>query len=268
MSKLWILHNGFCRTITITLTGLLLVMGPLAIQRRAEALLAPPADNAPDDQEEARADRSNQAQTQLDDKTESAVLEFRVVPAADEQDGPWIDQSQWKQLAETLAERGPGRVTVGDRAYRWFPFHGDMQRLRSVEHKDQQYTLLCDEAPFVMLWDGQWGLRKAARTTDNLGQPAISLEFDERGAKRVHKLTGENLNRAMGIVVDGHLLSAPIVRARLSNRCLITGNLKDQQLRAIVRSLQAAVRVERPLLPHTDASLRGVPWHINRMLHN
>jgi protein-export membrane protein SecD len=69
-------------------------------------------------------------------------------------------------------------------------------------------------------------LQAASATIDPmLGQPCIGFEFTASGAAALARLTRENIGKPFAIVLDGKVLSAPVIRTEIpSGRGLITGS--------------------------------------------
>lgn len=68
--------------------------------------------------------------------------------------------------------------------------------------------------------------------------PSISLEFDKTGGEIFAELTKANINKRIGIYLDGQLLSAPVVREEISDgRAEITGQFTLTEARELVRNL-------------------------------
>ncbi len=76
-------------------------------------------------------------------------------------------------------------------------------------------------------------LKRAAMERDPSGRipnPYISLEFDEEGAELFAKATGEFLNQPISIVLDGEVISAPVVRNVISDgKAVIEGNFTAEE---------------------------------------
>ncbi len=49
----------------------------------------------------------------------------------------------------------------------------------------------------------------------SLKYPYVHLTFNSRGSKRFETITGENINRNLAIVLDGKVLTAPIIKQRI-----------------------------------------------------
>jgi protein-export membrane protein SecD len=68
--------------------------------------------------------------------------------------------------------------------------------------------------------------------------PTISVEFDQTGGDIFAKLTKENVDKRIGIYLDGELLSAPVVREEIKDgRAEISGDFTVEEARTLVRNL-------------------------------
>jgi preprotein translocase subunit SecD len=106
-------------------------------------------------------------------------------------------------------------------------------------------------------------IAKAYRTQDYLGQPAVGFDFGPEGRKRFFDLTSNNVNRALAIILDGKVLSAPVIRGAIGERGIIEGGhggFTEGEVRSIVAALetgQLPARVE--LVSQTEVFLRARP---------
>lgn len=77
------------------------------------------------------------------------------------------------------------------------------------------------------------------------GMPAVSFNFDSRGARLFYELTGEyqpesdGYKSQLGVVLDNMVRSAPALNARISSSGVITGNFTEKQVNELVRILDA-----------------------------
>jgi len=72
----------------------------------------------------------------------------------------------------------------------------------------------------------------------DLNEPVISLQFNNEGADLFQKITGENVGRPLAIVLDGQIISAPIINTEISGgSAVITGNFTPEDARTLVRDL-------------------------------
>ncbi|GAB4258344.1 MAG: protein translocase subunit SecD [Deferrisomatales bacterium] len=71
-------------------------------------------------------------------------------------------------------------------------------------------------------------------------EPYVSLEFDRRGARIFERITGENVNRRLAIVLDGVVQSAPVIRERIGGgRAQITGRFSLEEARDLTIALRS-----------------------------
>ncbi len=71
-------------------------------------------------------------------------------------------------------------------------------------------------------------------------QPVVSFRFDSRGGKRFGDVTSENVGRPFAIVLDGAVISAPIIReAILGGSGQISGNFTIQSAQDLALLLRA-----------------------------
>ncbi|MFH1349771.1 MAG: protein translocase subunit SecD [Pseudomonadota bacterium] len=71
-------------------------------------------------------------------------------------------------------------------------------------------------------------------------QPYVSLSFDARGARLFEKITGENIEKRLAIVLDNNVYSAPVIRDRISGgRAQISGNFTMEEARDLAIVLRA-----------------------------
>ena len=87
------------------------------------------------------------------------------------------------------------------------------------------------------------------KISDRFGEPYVAIKFNPQGAKDFDRITGENVNKRLAIILDGAVYSAPVIKERISGGdAQITGAFTMEEARdlAIVLragSLPAPVRV-------------------------
>lgn len=75
---------------------------------------------------------------------------------------------------------------------------------------------------------------------DTYGQPYVSISFNRRGARQFERITGENVNKRMAIVLDGTVHSAPVIRAKImGGRAVIEGRFTDEEAHDLALVLRA-----------------------------
>ena len=72
------------------------------------------------------------------------------------------------------------------------------------------------------------------------GQPQISLQFNEEGAKLFAEITKRNIEKPVGIFLDGIPVSAPVVQQEIpSGQAVISGNFTIEEAKGLTRNLNA-----------------------------
>lgn len=71
-----------------------------------------------------------------------------------------------------------------------------------------------------------------------LGQPAVELILTSEGAKKFEELTAQNVGKRCAMVLNGKLLSAPIIRDTISGgRAIISGIFTESEAEDIAKGL-------------------------------
>jgi preprotein translocase subunit SecD len=87
------------------------------------------------------------------------------------------------------------------------------------------------------------------KISDRFGEPYVAIKFNAQGAKDFDRITGENVNKRLAIILDGAVYSAPVIKERISGGdAQITGSftMEDAKDLAIVLragSLPAPVKI-------------------------
>lgn len=66
-------------------------------------------------------------------------------------------------------------------------------------------------------------LKDAHRSLDAAGRPAVGFTFDKKGRDAFYDLTSKNVGRAIAIVLDGVVQTAPVIRSAIGERGIIEG---------------------------------------------
>jgi len=83
-------------------------------------------------------------------------------------------------------------------------------------------------------------LKRAQVSFDQFGNPAVSLEFNDEGAKLFSEITEKNVGKPLAIFLDGNLISAPTVREKIpSGKAEITGKFSLEEAKELSRNLNA-----------------------------
>jgi len=120
------------------------------------------------------------------------------------------------------------------------------------------------KTPFLIkkriLLDGSL-LTDARVEFDQFQQPQIGIEFNRKGARIFDRITGENVQKRLAIVLDKTVYSAPVIQDRIAGgKARITGNFtldeaKDLAIALRAGSLPAPVKIieERTVGPTLGA---------------
>ena len=66
-------------------------------------------------------------------------------------------------------------------------------------------------------------LRNARPSLDEFNQPAVSFTLNREGARKMGETTSANMGRALAIILDGQVRSAPTIQGRITDSGQITG---------------------------------------------
>lgn len=81
-------------------------------------------------------------------------------------------------------------------------------------------------------------IRRAVASMDNYGGFQVNLAFDSQGAKDFGNVTGANVGRQLGIVLDGKLYSAPRINDAITGgNAQITGHFDQNQAETLANVL-------------------------------
>ncbi|MGE5360478.1 MAG: protein translocase subunit SecD [Bacteroidales bacterium] len=72
-------------------------------------------------------------------------------------------------------------------------------------------------------------LRNAKPTLDENNLPAVSFSLKPEGARKFGKVTGENVGRALAIVLDNSVMSAPRIDSRITDSGQISGHFTQKE---------------------------------------
>jgi preprotein translocase subunit SecD len=88
-------------------------------------------------------------------------------------------------------------------------------------------------------------LADARYADDEYGKPAVAFSFNKEGAQAFEKATADNIGKQIAIVLDGVIISAPVVQTKISADGRITGNFTyDEALRLAIMLKAGALPVE------------------------
>jgi preprotein translocase subunit SecD len=106
-------------------------------------------------------------------------------------------------------------------------------RIAETEQADslEKFTMSQTGEDFYLHQKGDLSARHiaAARISDWNNSEAIEITFNDEGRALFAELTRNNIGKQMGIVLNGELVSAPVIRAEITNgRALVPLIKKDE----------------------------------------
>ena len=176
------------------------------------------------------------------------VLEFRIAPEIAPSPGRPIlaPAQQVAQYRKDLAARGPMAAIQRNGLLVWIKVAPGVTvppNLITGEYQGSQYLLVCNGWQFVMSSAAGWGLKSATKDTkDAMGRRAIGFQLDQAGGNRFYNLTLSNIDRAVAIVIEGEVVSAPTIATAVSSQAVITGNFTTKQIDDMTMVLRKIVR--------------------------
>ncbi len=111
------------------------------------------------------------------------------------------------------------------------------------QYKEAPATGRVTKIPYLVkkrvLLDGSM-LTDARVQFDQFNQPQVGIEFDRKGARIFEKITGDNINKRLAIVLDDKVYSAPTIQTRISGgKARITGRFTAEEARDLAIALRA-----------------------------
>ncbi len=82
-------------------------------------------------------------------------------------------------------------------------------------------------------------LKDARASIDNRGKPAVNFELTSKGADIFGEATAKMIGKRLAIVLDNKVMSAPVVRSRISASGQITGNFTPEEAADLAIVLRA-----------------------------
>jgi preprotein translocase subunit SecD len=66
---------------------------------------------------------------------------------------------------------------------------------------------------------------------------SVELAFTREGQKKLAVLSKQQLNKPVAIIVDGEVIAAPVVRSRLRDKAVISGQFSRPELEKLVKRI-------------------------------
>jgi len=175
------------------------------------------------------------------------TLEFRIL-ANTVDHGAVIDRAESQAEADRFENLVDGRLPAwwvpimagNDDAFQSFEL---LTRTREVDGQERREVLVVADDFDVT---GEY-LSRATPDVDQRGMPCVKFVFDSQGAELLGGLTGANSPepgkgpfRRLGIIVNGQVVSAPVIRSAVFDRGSITGSFTKKEVQDLAKALNAS----------------------------
>jgi SecD/SecF fusion protein len=187
----------------------------------------------------------------------AGILEFRILPTIDQPDA---DTDEMARQVELLKTKGPKFASNASRGkYVWCEIENltEWKLSTSVvgQFGEKYFVLASNQTNEILLHspEGQrsWKLERSFPTTDEVGARAIGFALNEKGGIMFGKLTSQNIDRPLCILLDGLAISAPSINERIGAEGIIKGSFTQTDVFDMVNKLNAgslpARLIEQPI---------------------
>ena len=82
-------------------------------------------------------------------------------------------------------------------------------------------------------------LRNARPSVGEFNRPIVQFSFNPQGAEAFGELTGNNIGKGLAIVLDGRVMSAPVVNSRITDEGIIEGDFTQQEVQDLSTVLKS-----------------------------
>ena len=69
------------------------------------------------------------------------------------------------------------------------------------------------------------------------GKPAVEIAFTKEGGTKMAKMTGENTGKSLAILIDGNVIVAARINARISERAMIDGHFTNEEAAKLIKRI-------------------------------
>jgi SecD/SecF fusion protein len=179
----------------------------------------------------------------------SGLLEFHILatpPGAGRE--PTITQDKYQEMVDRMQQEGPV-VKAGDET-RWYEIDRTPEEFgypTVVNPRNGKHYALAWVTPDKSMThtkgsgEQDWALERAFPTQGNRGM-IVGFQFDATGGARFSTLTGNNIGRPLGTILDGRIITAPNIRSQIGSSGTIEAGSKgysQSELDYLVSTLSA-----------------------------
>lgn len=83
------------------------------------------------------------------------------------------------------------------------------------------------------------GLTGADIASAKVAGGAVELTFTDAGAKKAARLSEDHADKPVALVVDGKVLAAPVIRAKLGQSIRLTGSFTAEEAAKLVKAIES-----------------------------
>ena len=123
---------------------------------------------------------------------------------------------------------------------------GDIPPGREVLYRVEENleTQRTTKTPFLIkkrtLLDGSTLTDARVEIDSQFNEPYVSIEFNKKGARIFERITGDNVNKRLAIVLDNSVYSAPVIQEKIAGgQARITGRFTTEEARDLAIVLRA-----------------------------
>jgi preprotein translocase subunit SecD len=123
---------------------------------------------------------------------------------------------------------------------------GDVPPGREVLYRVEENpeTQRTTKTPFLLKkraqLDGSYLTDARVQIDSQFNEPYVSINFDKKGARIFERLTEENVNKRLAIVLDNSVYSAPVIQEKIAGgQARITGRFTTEEARDLAIILRA-----------------------------
>lgn len=128
---------------------------------------------------------------------------------------------------------------IGQTPFLEFKVQSDAPQKATVG-KDGVVTLNQDQNFVSTGLTGKYLSKAILEFNQNTGEPTVSLQFNDEGAKLFEDITKKSIGKVISIYLDNEVISAPVVREAITGgKAQISGSFTPAEARALVGRLNA-----------------------------
>jgi preprotein translocase subunit SecD len=123
---------------------------------------------------------------------------------------------------------------------------GSLPPGREILYKidEDPQTKRISKTPFLLkkraVLDGSYLTDARVQIASQFNEPYVSINFDKKGARIFERITGENVNKRLAIVLDNSVYSAPVIQEKIAGgQARITGRFTTEEARDLAIVLRA-----------------------------